>query len=261
MISQLGPMAIAASSATTAITQIFTGGLSTTCTAMTGIRVGFHLGQGNWKASRRASILVFRFAAIVVMCIAAVLMPLRRQAAAVMTNDPEVQRYTEQLLGPVLLQTFAAMIVRCNVGGVFTSQGRTKLSTMLSMGVELPMTLGIVAYLVFVVHTTVVPLYWGQAAVFWLEMFICLAIWKGSDWTKYAEEAQKRQEINAASPLAASPAASIGGVSEVSAALFCSPAGQKEYREFNPSSPIALTGVLSPSSPASPFAVGMPEDQ
>merc|ERR1712070_1342850 len=262
MISQLGPMAIAASSATTAITQIFTGGLSTTCTAMTGIRVGFHLGQGNWKASKRASVLVFRFAAIVVMCIAAVLMPLRRQAAAVMTNDPEVQRYTEQLLGPVLLQTFAAMIVQCNVGGVFTSQGRTRLATLLSMGVELPMTLGIVAFLVFYVHTTVVPLYWGQASVFWLEMFICIAIWSGSDWARYADEAKTRQEINKASPVAVAASPAVSEVSEVSAALFCSPAGQKEYREFNPSSPIALTGMLSPGSPSSSRAmIGMPEER
>jgi Na+-driven multidrug efflux pump len=259
MIAQLGPLAIAASSATTAITQIFTGGLSTTCTAMTGIRVGFHLGQGNWKASRRASVLVFRFAAMVVVCIAAVLLPLRRQAAAVMTNDPEVQGYTEHLLAPVLLQTFAAMIVQCNVGGVFTSQGRTKLATMLSMGVELPMTLGIVAFLVFYVHTKVVPLYWGQASVFWLEMFICIAIWSGSDWVRYAEEAKTRQEMNKASPVAA---AASPAVSEVSAALFCSPAGQKEYREFNPSSPISLTGMLSPASPSSALAMsGMPEDQ
>merc|ERR1712070_88265 len=262
MISQLGPMAIAASSATTAITQIFTGGLSTTCTAMTGIRVGFHLGQGNWKASRRASVVVFRFAALVVMCIAAVLIPLRRQAAAVMTNDPAVQGYTEQLLGPVLLQTFAAMIVQCNVGGVFTSQGQTKLATMLSMGVELPMTLGIVAVLVFVVHTTVVPLYWGQACVFWLEMFICLAIWKGSDWPRYADEAKTRQEANASSPVAVAASPAVSEVSEVSAALFCSPAGQKEYREFNPSSPIALTGMLSPGSPSSSRAmIGMPEER
>merc|ERR1711967_48761 len=136
------------------------------------------------------------------MCIAAILIPLRGQAAAVMTNDPEVQRFTEQLLGPVLLQTFAAMIVQCNVGGVFTSQGRTRLATLLSMGVELPMTLGIVAFLVFYVHTTVVPLYWGQASVFWLEMFICIAIWSGSDWARYADEAKARQEVNNASPVA-----------------------------------------------------------
>lgn len=262
MIAQLGPMAIAASSATTAITQIFTGGLSTTCTAMAGIRVGFHLGRGNWQASRRASVLIFRFAAISVLCIAAMLLPLRKQAAAVMTNDSQVQGYTEQLLGPVLLQTFAAMIVQCSVGGVFTSQGRTKLATALSMGIELPMTLGIVALLVFYFHTTVVPLYWGQASVFWLEMFICLGIWRCSDWVRYADEAKTRQELNAASPIAASPAASIGGVSEVSAALFCSPAGQREYREFNPSSPIPLTGMFSPGSPSSSLAIsGMPEDQ
>merc|ERR1712137_1374874 len=110
----------------------------------------------------------------------------------------------------------------CNVGGVFTSQGRTRLATMLSMGVELPMTLGIVAFLVFVVHSTVVPLYWGQAAVFWLEMAICLCIWAGSDWVRYAEETAKRQEVMA--PTAASPAASLGGVSEMSAALLASPA-------------------------------------
>jgi Na+-driven multidrug efflux pump len=208
MISSLGPLAIASSSATQAITQIFTGGLTTSCTAITGIRVGFHLGKDNWHGARRASILVFRFAALVVLCIAAVLIPLRHQAAAVITNDPQVQNLTAQLLIPVLLQTFAAMLVQCNVGGVFTSQGRTKLSTILSMGVELPMTLGIVAYLVFVVKTTVVPLYWGQAAVFWLEMAICLAIWAGSDWPRYAREAQERQEVNRASPLR-SPAAAF----------------------------------------------------
>merc|ERR1712046_521774 len=85
--------------------------------------------------------------------------------------------------------------------GVFTSQGRTRLSTILSMGVELPMTLGIIAFLVFVVKTTVVPLYWGQAAVFWLEMAICLVIWARSDWPRYAREALDRQEATKASPV------------------------------------------------------------
>merc|ERR1719203_2258204 len=43
MISQLGPLAIACSTASTALTSVFTGGLSTTCTATAGIRVGYHL--------------------------------------------------------------------------------------------------------------------------------------------------------------------------------------------------------------------------
>jgi len=246
MISRLGPPAIAASSATTAITQIFTGGLSTTCTAITGIRVGYHLGQGNWQSAKRSSVLVFRFAAVTVFCIACVLLPFRKQATALMTNDPTIQESAQQLLFPVLLQTFAAMIVQCNVGGCFTSQGRTKLATLLSMGVELPMTLGIVAFLVFVVHTTIVPLYYGQAFVFWLEMAICLTIWRNSDWEKYGKEAQERQEISAASPVAAS-AMITPAVAEVSAALFGSPAGQREYREFGPSSPIILTGMPIPT--------------
>lgn len=239
MISRLGPAAIAASSATTAITQIFTGGLSTTCTAILGIRVGFHLGKGNWQSARRASVLVFRFAAICVMCIASVLIPFRAQATAIMTNDPEIQASAQQLLTPVLLQTFAAMIVQCNVGGCFTSQGRTKLATMLSMGVELPMTLGIVAFLVFVVHTTIVPLYYGQAFVFWLEMLICLVIWKNSDWPLYGAEAQKRQEVGAASPSMQKPSEPITSAAE----LFGSPGGQREQREFDPSSPYTLTGM------------------
>merc|ERR1712203_794568 len=63
------------------------------------------------------------------------------------------------------------------------------------------MTLGIVAYLVFVKHSTIVPLYWGQAAVFWLEMAICLVIWFASDWPRYASDARLRQEANKASPV------------------------------------------------------------
>jgi len=235
MIAQLGPLAIASSSATTAITQIFTGGLTTTCTAITGIRVGFHLGRDHWRCAKRASVLVFCFSASAVVCIAAFLVPLRKQATSIITSDVEVQEVSSKLLVPVLLQTFAAMIVQCNVGGVFTSQGRTRLATLLSMGVELPMTLGIVAYLVFVVHTTVVPLYWGQAAVFWLEMAICFAIWYFSNWQQYADDAQRRQEATQASP---SPLRS--------ALCFSSPLANVDMLPSSPAT--ALTG-LPPNRP------------
>merc|ERR1719203_2207250 len=102
MIAQLGPLAIASSSAATGITQIFTGGLSTTCTATAGIRVGYHLGQGNWKAAKQAAMLVFYFSAGTVLCIAAFLLPLRHQAAAIMTSDPKVAGLASMLLLPVL---------------------------------------------------------------------------------------------------------------------------------------------------------------
>merc|ERR1712032_606327 len=101
------------------------------------------------------------------------------------------------------------------------------------------MTLGIVAYLVFVVHSTVVPLYWGQAAVFALEMCICLAIWYGSDWKRYAAETQARQEAKSSpSPQALrSPMLLLG-----------SPASQREYMELDPSSPeMSLMGLPSGS--------------
>ena len=47
LIAQLGTLAIAASSAVAAATQVVSVGLSAAFTAVTAVRVGFHLGRGD----------------------------------------------------------------------------------------------------------------------------------------------------------------------------------------------------------------------
>mmetsp|Transcript_90844 Transcript_90844/g.261759 ORF Transcript_90844/g.261759 Transcript_90844/m.261759 type:complete len:544 (+) Transcript_90844:93-1724(+) len=195
LIAQLGNLAIAASAAATALTQIFTGGLSASLNAVCGIRVGFHLGRGHGAFARRAALMIFSFSLGSVALISAMLLPFSHDAVSVMTSDPEVVALAAQLLPPVLLNTFCGLIVECNTGGVFTSQGRTILSTVLSMGVELPLNIGSVAFLVLYLHWGLVPVYWAQAMVSFLEMLLVLVLFSRSDWERYAKETKMRQEL------------------------------------------------------------------
>merc|ERR1712125_12178 len=139
------------------------------------------------------------------------------------------------LLLPVLLNTFASMLVSCNTGGVFASQGRTKLSTFLSMGIELPMSLGSVFVCVIVLKVGLQAVYWCQATVTWLEMAIVLVIWSRSNWAQYARDAAARQEAQQ-SGAAATPVESPAASPAIMTTLV-SASAQKEYRELPPSSP------------------------
>merc|ERR1712050_181143 len=92
-------------------------------------------------------------------------------------------------------------------GGVFTSQGRTKLATFLSMGVTLPLSVGSVALVVLVFHASLVQVYWAQALVSCFEMFVCSVIFLRSDWSKYSRDAKDRQEVMSRTSNPSSPAA------------------------------------------------------
>mmetsp|Transcript_102232 Transcript_102232/g.286600 ORF Transcript_102232/g.286600 Transcript_102232/m.286600 type:complete len:546 (+) Transcript_102232:55-1692(+) len=198
LIAQLGNLAIAASAAATALTQIFTGGLAASLNAVCGIRVGFHLGRGHGVLAKRSALMVFTFSLYSVGFIAAVLLPFSTQAMSVMTSDNEVVALAAQLLPPVLVNTFCGLIVECNTGGVFTSQGRTILSTVLSMGIELPLNIGSIAFLVLYMRWGLLPVYWVQATVSFLEMLLVLVLFSRSDWERYAKEAKMRQEVEEA---------------------------------------------------------------
>merc|ERR1712176_1720017 len=117
-------------------------------------------------------------------------------------------------------------------GGVFTSQGRTQLATILSMFVELPMTLGSVAFCVFILKMGLVPVYWCQAGVFWLEMAICLTIFLRSDWPKLARDVKVRQER--------APSTAKNSTVGPPSIGFATPGAQKELAEFAASSPETL---------------------
>lgn len=196
LIAQLGEAAIAASAAVVAVTQVFTGGLAAALTSVGGIRVGFHLGRGDGEAARRAGWLSIWIGAGVVAAIAVVAIPAGRALMKVATSSNDVQVAGVQLLPPVFLNTVASIAVNCGTGGILTSQGRTKLVTFLSMGFELPLSLGSTALLVMVFHCGLVFVYWAQAFVSVLEAGVVCAIIKRSDWAKFAEEARIRQNAD-----------------------------------------------------------------
>ena len=58
LIAQLGTLAISASAAVAAATQVASSGLSAAFTACASIRVGYHLGRGDVRASRLAMWIV-----------------------------------------------------------------------------------------------------------------------------------------------------------------------------------------------------------
>lgn len=206
MIAQLGNLAIAGSSAAQALTQIFSGGLSAALRAVCGIRVGFHLGAGSGEKARRSAWIIFQMTAYSIAGIAAILLPFGHFAVGFITIDPAVQDLGAKLIPAILLNTFASLIVQCNTGGVFTSQGRTKLATFLSMGVTLPLSVGSVALLVLVLHANLIQVYWAQALVSCLEMAICMIVFLRSDWFRFARDASERQEVkNRQSPALHSP--------------------------------------------------------
>jgi len=113
LIAQLGNLAIAASAAATALMQIFTGGLAAALNAVCGIRVGFHLGRGHGLSAKRSAVMVFQFSFYSVVLVAACVLPFGAQLVSVVTSDPEVVDLATRLLPPMLLNTFAGLIVEC----------------------------------------------------------------------------------------------------------------------------------------------------
>jgi len=187
--------------------------------------------------------MVFMFSFYSVALIALFLLPFSRSAVSVMTSDQDVIDLAAQLLPPILLNTFLGLVVECNTGGVFTSQGRTKLSTFLSMGVELPLNIGSVAFLVLYMKAGLVPVYWIQAAVTALETVIVMTIFFRSDWDACARDAKLRQEVEEAE-------AKSGGVPSIHSlrSRMSSPGSPMKYQ-----SPVHLKTALSCE-----FAAAMP---
>jgi MATE family multidrug resistance protein len=193
LLAQLGPLAVAASSATTAATQVFTGGLQPTLTAIGGIRVGFHLGQGEPDRARQVAWMTMMLGAGATAVVACILLPLGTQVMNIVTSDSEVAEIATWLLPAVLLNILGGIAVQVGTGGVLTSQGRPKLVTFLSMGFELPLSLGSVAAMVLLVHAKLPNVYWVQSTVTCVEAVVVWVLIVRSNWAKHSEEAQERQ--------------------------------------------------------------------
>jgi len=193
LISQLGEAAIASSAAVAAVTQVFTGGLTAALSSVGGIRVGYYLGKGDGVSASRAGWLSIGIGSAAVAVIAVFVLPLGKILMGVVTSSDSVQDLGFKLLPAVLLNTLASIAVNVGTGGILTSQGRVSMVTCLSMGFELPLSLGSTALLVLVFKSNLVVVYWAQAIVSVLEAGVVCFIVTRSDWGRYAREARVRQ--------------------------------------------------------------------
>ena len=72
--------------------------------------------------------------------------------------------------------------------------GRPLIATILSFGLELPLSLGGVALYILVMHGNLLGVYWLQAILGGVEVLVVLVILLRSDFDYWADEARKRQE-------------------------------------------------------------------
>merc|ERR1712100_288245 len=112
---------------------------------------------------------------------------------ALVTNDPSVQKPPVAIMPAVVINLIASTVVSIATMGILTSKGRTAIVSFLSMGFELPLSVGSIALLVIVFKSDLVTVYWAQAGVSAFEALVVMCILYRSDWKRYAEEAGERQ--------------------------------------------------------------------
>lgn len=112
----------------------------------------------------------------------------------VVTDDPRVQAPAVAILPAVMLNLVASLLVSIGTSGIITSQGRTKVVTFLTMGFELPLTIGSTAVLVLYFKAGLTTVYWAQAIVSGFEAVVVLMIIKRSNWDQFARDAVQRQK-------------------------------------------------------------------
>ncbi|KAG7349181.1 MATE efflux family protein [Nitzschia inconspicua] len=198
LVGRLGELSIAASSALSTVTIPWSGTLSATCCTVSGVRVGYHLGRGDGAAAKRASWIVMQFITVVNVIMAVVfLIPyLKDKVINIATDDEGVVALAETLVPAMLVGTYLNLLVSNGTSGVFSGQGRPLIATILSFGLELPLSIGGVAIYILVFHGDLLGVYWFNAISGAVEAAIVLYLIMSSNWTKCADEARERQEAS-----------------------------------------------------------------
>lgn len=196
LVGRLGEDCIASSSALSTVTIPWSGTLSATCTTISSVRTGYHLGRGNDKAAKHASLLVIYAITIFMVLIALVFVPFREEILSIATDDEELLRISKSLVPAMLVGTYLNLLVGNITSGVFSGMGRPIIATFLSFGLELPLSIGGVAIYILAMHGSLLGVYWWGAISGAIEGLIVLYLFLRSDWGFYAEEARKRQEAD-----------------------------------------------------------------
>jgi MATE family multidrug resistance protein len=196
LVGRLGELPIAASSALSTVTIPWSGTLSATTWTVSGVRVGYHLGRGDAAGAKRASWIVMYFITIVNIVMAVLFMVpyVREGILNIATDDDDVVSLAESLVPAMLVGTYLNLLVSNGTSGVFSGQGRPLIATILSFGLELPLSIGGVAIYILVFHGNLLGVYWFNAISGAIEAVIVLYLIIASNWTKCADEARERQE-------------------------------------------------------------------
>lgn len=97
----------------------------------------------------------------------------------------------------MLVGTYLNLLVSNGTSGIFSGQGRPLIATILSFGLELPLSIGGVAIYILCFHGNLIGVYWWGAIAAAIEIVIVLYLIVTSDWAKCADEARERQEAPA----------------------------------------------------------------
>ena len=194
LVGRLGENALAASSALSTVSIPWSGTLSATTGMVSSIRVGFHLGRGDWKAAKSSAWLLLYTITAVNVVVAVFFLPLGTTILRIATNDEKVLGLSDTLIPAMLAGTYLNMLVGNITSGVFSGMGRPFISTLLSFGLELPLSIGGVALYILYFHGNLLGVYWLEAICGGFEAIIVFAIMHFSSWEKCVEETRARQE-------------------------------------------------------------------
>eukprot|EP00537_Pseudo-nitzschia_pungens_P000599 CAMPEP_0172369608 /NCGR_PEP_ID=MMETSP1060-20121228/33493_1 /TAXON_ID=37318 /ORGANISM="Pseudo-nitzschia pungens, Strain cf. cingulata" /LENGTH=664 /DNA_ID=CAMNT_0013094577 /DNA_START=33 /DNA_END=2027 /DNA_ORIENTATION=+ len=211
LVGRLGELPIAASSALSTVTIPWSGTLSATCCTVSGVRVGYHLGRGNGAAARKSAWLVMHFITAVNIAMAVFFLTpfLKDSLLGIATDDENVVGLAKKLVPAMLVGTYLNLLVSNATSGIFSGQGRPLIATILSFGLELPLSIGGVAIYILCFHGNLIGVYWWGAISAAIEIAIVLFLVVTSDWEKCADDARERQE--AASDSGSSSSSSRNG--------------------------------------------------
>jgi len=196
LVGRLGQLSIASSSALSTVTIPWSGTLSATCCTVSGVRVGYHLGRGNSTAARKSSWLVMYFITAMngVMAIFFLTPYFRNKIMTIATDDEDVITMAKTLIPAMLVSTYLNLMVSNGTSGIFMGQGRPLIATILSFGLELPLSIGGVAIYVLYMHGNLLGVYWWGAISAAIEIVLVLYLIIVSDWKQCAIDARERQE-------------------------------------------------------------------
>mmetsp|Transcript_7538 Transcript_7538/g.22093 ORF Transcript_7538/g.22093 Transcript_7538/m.22093 type:complete len:583 (-) Transcript_7538:157-1905(-) len=194
LMGRLGERAIAASSALSTVTIPWSGTLSATTGMVSAIRVGYHLGRGDGEAARKVAWIVLCFITIANVIVAGFFLPLSDRILNISTDDKDVLSLGAVIVPAMLVGTYLNLIVGNITSGVFSGMGRPVIATILSFGLELPLSIGGVALYILRYHGDLLGVYWVQAGIGGFEALVVVLIMFASDWRKCADETRRRQE-------------------------------------------------------------------